>query len=122
MRLDEDCIRDILLAVEEKTGYQQPTFAEEIAEKLPQYPKDTVLYHINQCSLYGYFSDYHQYVNGDDNAYIADLSPKGHEFLRDIRSQTVWTATKEKLKPFASVSISIIEKVAASIITNQLGI
>ena len=120
MKLDPDCIRDILFVVEDKTGYQVYTSAYEVAESINKYPHDVVMYHIDQCEMYGFFTKVQHYQNGDDDSTIYDLSPKGHEFIRNIRSDNVWNKIKENAKTFGGFSISILGELAKSIITSKL--
>lgn len=121
MKLNPECIREILLAVEEQTDYFTPTSAFKVADAT-SFDRDTVLYHIRQCELYGYFVEVRHYTNGDDDSLITDLSPKGHEFLRNIRSKKVWDPVMEKIMPLGTVSISILEKVATAVILSQLNL
>lgn len=121
MKLDPQCIREILLAVEDKTDYYTPVSAFEVAEAT-EFDRDVVLYHIRQCELYGYFTEVRRYVNGDDDCVIIDLSPKGHEFLRDIRSEKIWDQAMKKILPLGTVSLSILQQVASSIILKQLSL
>lgn len=117
MKLDPDCIREILFAVESQTGYQEYTSAYTVVESVKDFPKDVVMYHINQCELYGFFTEVRHYTNGDDDSTIIDLSPKGHEFIRNIRSDTVWKKLKKKAGNF---SISVLFDVAKTLATSKI--
>ena len=61
MRLNPDCIRDILLTVEENTGYRESMLYESNQEfaRLKKYSEDVVRYHMKQCDLNGYFTKMH---------------------------------------------------------------
>lgn len=121
MKLNPDCIREILLAVEAQTGYLKPTHAYDVAEAV-DFPVEEVLYHINQCELYGFFTKVIHYVNQDHNSTIIDLSPKGHEFIQNIRSQSVWEKTKNIAKSAGSFAIGILTETAISVIKSKLSI
>lgn len=41
-----------------------------------------------------------------ESAIIADITPKGHEFLDNIHSDTIWNATKKRAKVVGKVSLS----------------
>ena len=59
MKLNPDCIRDILLEVEEKTDlshFVEFTEAEPITGRLARYSSSEIVYHIKQCDLNGYFA------------------------------------------------------------------
>lgn len=120
MKLNPDCIREILFAVESQTGYRQYTSAYDIAEIVSDFSKDVVMYHINQCELYGFFTEVRHYTNGDDDSTIIDLSPKGHEFIRNIRSDNVWNSVKGIIKDLGTVSLSLLGKIVESYIMSNL--
>lgn len=54
------------------------------------------------------------------------LSPTGHQFLSDIRSDNNWNKTKEIAKNIGSDSLSALKDIAAGVITamiqKQLGL
>ena len=59
MKLNPDCIRDILLEVEEKTDLSHVvefTESEPITGRLARYSRSEIVYHIKQCDLNGYFA------------------------------------------------------------------
>ena len=120
MKLDFDCIREVLFAVEAQTGYQKPTNAYAIAEKVNKYDFEVVMYHLNQCELYGFFTDVRHYQNGDDDMTIIDLSPKGHEFIRNIRSDNVWNSLKGIIGKAGTVSVSLLLKIAEKYLMSYL--
>ena len=61
MQLNPDCIRDILISVEEKTSLNDPIRFDpgKIPSTLTQYPDDVILYHVKQCELSGLFGGKH---------------------------------------------------------------
>jgi hypothetical protein len=133
MKLNPDCIRDILLTVEAESGYNKgfyfhPNTPEskkwEDFDYLKKYQYEEVCYHLRQCDDTGYFS-----CRGHKKALtfwlgngfvVDDLSPKGHEFLNNIREDTNWKKTKEKAKSIGSLALSVLEKIATSVISTQI--
>lgn len=115
MKLNPDCIRDILLTVEENTGYGNYMRYDEDTEyeRLKPYPIDEVLYHVQQCEYSGLVAKVSYYMN--PGCLIHDLSPKGHEFLANIRMETNWNKTKEIAKSVGSSSLDSITKIATCI-------
>ena len=119
MRLNPDCIRDILFYVEENTGYSEMipfyTNLERFNIKLKNdYPADVILYHLELCEEYGYLRIY-SHTMGAIN--VKRLSVSGHEFLENIRQDTNWNKTKEVAKSAGSTSIEILSDVASNLIT-----
>ena len=121
MKLNPDCIREILLAVESKTGYMNPVNTYDVVEAV-HFSFGETMYHINQCELYGFFTEVRHYANGDDNCTIMDLSPKGHEFIGNITDDNVWNKTKNVAKAAGSLSISFLIDVAKSVLSAKLGL
>lgn len=119
MRLNPDCIRDILFYVEENAGYSETipfyTNLEHFNIKLKNdYPADVILYHLELCEEYGYLTIY-SHTMGAIN--VKRLSVSGHEFLENIRQDTNWNKTKEVAKSAGSTSIKILSNVASNLIT-----
>lgn len=121
MKLNPDCIRQILLAVENQTAFEKPTRAYDVAEEC-DFPLEEILYHINQCELYGFFTEVRHYVNGDYNCMIMDLSPKGHEFIADAHSDSVWKKVLQTISPVKGVSISVLTEVIKAVVRSKLNL
>ncbi len=118
MRLNPDCIRDILLECEEKcTPKKHIVFKndETFERGNRSYPYDETIYHLRQCKLNEYFVKSSEDLMGDYAVY--DLSPKAHEFLADIRSDSVWSKTKAAAKEVGVSSLHGLSSIAAQIIT-----
>lgn len=128
MKLNPDCIRDILLTIEAKTDFHQSWYfnlSNDFDEPLSNYTSDEIIYHISQCDKAGLIDGCRFYDNGEAG-YVGDLSPYGHQFLADIRSDTVWSNVKEVSKKVGSNSLQAISQIATGVITEiikaQLGL
>ncbi len=128
MRLNPDCIRDILLTVEEKCDFDMPWEynKDDIdSDYLCNYSHNEIVYHIRQAEESRLITGLH-YYDGGSSVLISDLSPKGHEFLSNIRSDTVWNDVKEVSTKVGSRSLTAITQIASGVITqiikHQLGI
>lgn len=126
MKLNPDCIRDILLTVEENTSYGKPMGynTDSEYERLKPYSHEEAMYHIQQCEFSGLVTEVSYFLGG--GCMIHDLSPKGHEFLANIRLDTNWNKTKEVAKSVGSYSLdaltTIASKVITSVINSKLGL
>lgn len=118
MQLNPDCIRDILFKCEEcctiKTRYK---FAanEEFTKDNRTYSFEETLYHLRQCKLNDYFVNPTEDFEG--NFTVSDLTPKAHEFLADIRSNSVWDKTKSIAKELGVFSLHGLSKIAVQVIS-----
>lgn len=76
-----------------------------------------VVYHIQQCFNFGFLLEGRSSINVYT---IDDLTPKGHEFLANIRDIQNWNKTKEIAKKAGSISLDVLSQIASSVITNLL--
>ena len=120
MKLNPDCIRDILIIVESLPSISFTfTFDEDsIAEYLPNYSYDEVIYHLRQCELCGFF--YRASFSMNRTCTVTDLSPKGHQFLADIRSDNIWKKTKNVATQIGSFSLDTLVKISSAVITELI--
>ena len=114
MKLNPDCIRDILLAIEDTTDYYtqfEYVASDKVHEKLKQYNHDEIVYHIHQCSLAGLIRGENITLTG---AYITveDLTPAGHEFLANIRKNWIWERVKDVSEEIGTQSLSALVEIA----------
>lgn len=126
MKLNYDCVRDIMLAIEEiPTTADRLNFSEYKSNKyLNEYSEDTLKYHIKLLKDENFIKAY--VIIADDSYYVDtlnDLTFKGHEMLNNIRDKNVFNTTKEKIsKTVGSASLSIFVQVAGQFIKAQLGL
>lgn len=120
MRLNPDCIRDILLTVESETTLYN--FLEigpcNLPKQLSKYDASEVMYHIKQCEMSGMISIASWYLSG--NCLIRYLTPIGHQFLSDIREDNNWNKTKEIAKSVGSNSLDTLKQIAAGVISSLI--
>lgn len=121
MKLNPDCIRDILIEVEEKTDLAHhisfKTTSGLLPARLSCYSPEEVAYHIKQCDLHGYFEGMHEFVEEYE---ISFLSPSGHAFLSDVRSDTVWNHTKTVAGKIGAWSLDALTKIATGVVTELI--
>lgn len=102
MRLNPDCIRDLLLTAEEHENMLYPGNF----NLLDKYDRQEVIYHIKQCHMSELIL-VTEYAN-DGGYRISDLTPKGHELVSQIRPEFNWSKiTKILLKHGCSISAII---------------
>jgi Hypothetical protein (DUF2513) len=123
MKLNKDCVRDLLLEMEDKLTLSGHTFLDEIKnfETYNKYGHDETIYTIKKLIEAEYLKGSYKFAS--DEMYflaISSITWNGHEFLDSVRSNEVWEATKEKVKGFSSVSISILSEVAKDYLKKKL--
>ena len=118
MKLNPDCIRDILFVIEEYSTYSNDVSEDKLYEKLvPKYSQEEILYHVRQCEHSGLFLYVQHYFGGFS---IQDLSPYGHQFINDIRQDNNWNRTKDIAKNVGSFSLDVLKDISSQVITNLI--
>ena len=111
MKLNPNCIRAILLTAEELCTFNKPWIYDEdgsSSKYLAEYCHEEIIYHISQAERSGLSQDVH-YYDGGATILICDLTPYGHEFLANIRNDSVW---KKVMSKAAGASLPILFEVA----------
>jgi len=103
VKLDFDCVRDILIAAE-NTEFAEMLTAQSLSDELG-YPLEVIMYTAKMLEQGGYITgrieDVLQYPPQVNDCTIYSLTFSGHEYLNSIRDKNVWTKFK-----------SIVEKAA----------
>ena len=118
MRLNPDCIRDILLYIEENTNSKKPYIVFKTICLALDYDADTIDYHIRKLDSANLFDDV-AYGNNTISC-ISSLSWEGHSYIDNIRDPKVWKSIKKSTGKFASISMPILVQLAANHITKLL--
>ena len=123
MRLNLDCIRDILLYVEEVATPRQPVFFDsdgefQVDSALCKYSLEEVQYHLNQCNLSGFFLKPNLDFGGC--WIVIDLTPKGHEYLGSIRDSSNWKTVKERAAKIGVTTLNAAFQIANAVITEKI--
>lgn len=118
MKLNPDCIRDVLLYLEENLKISEREFLPitlvTLEEELTQYPKEDVFYSVYNLRQIGFiegtFKDTitgkMQYCN------IENITYAGHQFLATVKSETIWRKTKSVVSKVGVHTLGFIEGVA----------
>ena len=135
MRLNLDCVRSILLCVEENTSVRKAccfvdSSLDDINQKtgistseppyyqinlLERYSIEELIYHVTYCleaDLICRFGTPSRY-----NILIKDLTPKGHDFLENIRNSNIWSGVKGIAEKVGSKSLNAVTQIASNVVT-----
>ena len=117
MKRNIDTVRDILIALENASLQDQV-----LEDAVPNCTQEQFFYHVKlmagaglieateMSALYGVW-------------YPNSLTWQGHEFLDDIRDDTVWNRTKDKVgDKVSTVSLAVVQEVAKGIARHLLGL
>lgn len=124
MKLNNDCIRDLLLYIEENTNLSDDVYIESINDL--SYSIEELLYTSIKLKEANFINaeieQTYDEENGGYSITVFSLTWQGHKFLDNIRDSEVWKTTKRIISKFSSVSLGIIENVAAQVITNMISL
>lgn len=118
MRLNPDCVRDILLTVE-NNDFGVHMSLDKLCEKLPNYSREEIHYcclKLDEGGFLEVISLPMMRQTMPDIKTIKDLTFEGHEFLADIRSDNAWNKTKSIAKQVGSFSVHALRDIAAHVI------
>ena len=124
MKLNLDCARDVLLAVESKE-YGAVFKLDELARKLSVYDADEVAYACVKLKEAGYLQVVTAYtpcshlpiVQG-----IRELTFNGHEFLANISDDGNWQKIREAAASAGSLALDVVAGIASNYIYAKLGL
>lgn len=125
MRLNPDCIRDILLTLDKKlipneNGAVAPLAKNDILEidSLSKYSQNEILYTISHLFDDGILKKGKTYIS-DSFSPVADITSKGYELIDEISSNSKWNKIKDALKSVGEITASAILNVAISKILDK---
>ena len=126
MKLNQDCVREILLFIEEKQKPGQSLYIENIITSLKSkgYTEEEIKYALSKLKETPYttlnLTQYNGLVLGGTSE---ALTWEGHQFLDNIRNTSTWKNIKSTVnEKVGNASISIIAAVAESDIKHKLGL
>ena len=134
MKLNHDCIRATLLAIESmdyiienddnEISFEAISFNEivkHLNKRKEKYSRVDIFYTLYNLEQGGYISASCGYSNDSvEDFFVNYITYSGHQFLDTVRDSAVWSSTKSIVSKVASVSLSVVENVAAQVITNLL--
>lgn len=133
MRLNPDCVRALLLVLEEELQFDEALTYPHISfahitknPMLKDYPAADIAYTTLKLMEAGFINA--ATIPGDDtfDALYASITYEGHQFLESVRKEENWKKTKEvcgKIGSFTLKSIkSVAEGVATAAIKNYFGL
>lgn len=124
MKLNPDCIRAILLYLEENqkidssNGKMKPLpWASHLPETITEFSAEDVVYSVKQMSESRLIDTRPIRADGMIDYIFNDITPYGHEFLENIRAEENWSKTKNVATKLGNFSLSALEKIAEGVTT-----
>ncbi len=122
MKLNPDCIRDVLLYLEEKLKIEKgrifsPITLKTLQENLSEYSPEDVFYSVYNLHQIRFIEGRINDVNNMKMMFcdIENITYAGHQFLSNIRPQPIWDKTKSIVSKIGNHTLGFIEGVARDI-------
>ena len=127
MKLNQDCLRDLMLELEDKLFINTHIYTDEFRtlKIFDKYSDEDVYYSLKQLIKMGLIDGATKNQAATVQPYyidVYDIEPKGHEFLNNVRDDNVWKETKKRISKFASVSIPVLQQVSTAVIQKMAGL
>ena len=112
-----------MLCLEEETlpnkrvSYDTEDFRNKFS-RIQKYEVAEIDYHIGQCQQSGFFLDFKTTMIGIWS--IADITPKAHEFLANIREDTIWNGVKSVAAKIGSKSMDAVVQIASNVVSELI--
>ena len=127
MKLDKDCVRDVLIQCEKllvmnDAGEMNFLALKDLKGVLPSYNESTIKYTIKQLEDAGFLN---ARITGSDQISVIkfrvyDITYEGHEFLDNIKNDNNWNKIKEAACKIGASSVDTLSKIAVSVIATQI--
>lgn len=130
MKLDHECVRDVLLYLEAAPYLITNTdgdieyvgvWLSDICKALPRYPQEVVFYALEKLGEADYIDLTTQWgSNCLSECCVNYMTYDGHEFLDKIRPDSVWKKTTGIAGKIGSYGLQMLSKIAEGVATAYL--
>lgn len=119
MRLNPDCIRAVLFYIESnqnmKNGAINSLGSENVVNGLKSsFDEDDIRYSIKQLND-SYYLKSTVLKTPNYICFISDITPRGHDFINNVRNEVAWNKTMEVVEQNNSFSLEILGQIANAI-------
>lgn len=122
MKFDIDCVRNILLCIE-SNDFGNELLIDDLVARLPAYSHDELEYTCLKLLDGGFLDVTTAHCLGCSHPVVVrihEITFSGHEFLDKIKSDTVWTKTKNIAGNIGSFSLNTIKEIATSVLSELI--
>lgn len=126
MKLDTNCVRDILILCENSTFLSDdlswnPLHIANFSQELFQYSKNQIAYTLLQLADAEYINAHIlDCDNGIIDILVYGLTYKGHELVDTIKPKKVWTKLSSLINEVSDISLPILQDVASQFLIELL--
>ncbi|KXB48666.1 hypothetical protein HMPREF3188_00052 [Tissierellia bacterium KA00581] len=122
MKLNHDCIRDILLYLENNLKLDERLSHKQLLNDLKNYSQEDIEYSLLKLDEADFLNIH--IVSADNITFYAcviyDITLQGHNFLDSIRPQPVWDKVKAKLNSAGVFSLNSVYQISKILIAEYI--
>lgn len=116
MKLNLDCIRAILLKLEE-LPYGESYSSVNFGGLCSTYSQEDIDYSIKKLTEAHFIETDVSELSDESYTYILDITYEGHQFLANIRDNTIWHNVKGISKKIGVNSVVALTQIAATVMS-----
>lgn len=125
MKLNYDCIRQILLFCEDNITLDDNNVLSTLGFKELKhlsFPPQDIFYSVKYMKEAELLDAHISIADGQifSDFVIFDITVNGYQFLENIKNDTTWNKTKEISKKVGASSIEILSQIATGVLTNVI--
>ena len=118
MKLNYDCVRDVMLYLEKNLNFGNPIRDTSITLN---YDIKDIRYSLLKLHEINYLDgSVSKYMDGEYSVITTDITFYGHKFIGEIQSDTIWDKTKSVSKDLGIQTINGITQIASSVISSLI--
>lgn len=131
MKLDIDCVREVLLYLENMETYVtdddgditlQGSYLGQICQAIPNYPKEQIFYTLKTLEDGGFLNMTTKWASNSVHfCHVSSLTYDGHELLESVRDEKHWSAIKTGLAAVRNYSLSAVASIAEGVTSAAIG-
>ncbi|EUJ27768.1 Uncharacterised protein [Listeria grayi] len=121
MKLNPDCVKDVLLSIEENVGLEEHLRNINELKLSDLYSDEDITYTLLKLDEANFIHFSH--TSGSNSFYslsIGNMTYEGHNFLDTVRDPSRWEKVKQKAASVGGVSIPILQQLGALLLEKQL--
>lgn len=125
MKLNQDCVRHLLLEVESNKKLGEPLTEYNFKDNIifGKYDFETIMYTLLKLKEAGYINAQFSWSSGKIIAWIInDITWSGHEFLDNIRDDKTWKEVKKVASKTSSMSLTLLNKLAFQYLSQKFNL
>lgn len=120
LKLNQDCVRNLLLTIEENLSYPGRLTLQELKDspRLKDFSEKDIIYTMDTLADAGHIELTFPSLGKN----VARMTFNGHSLLDNVRDDKIWAETKNAAAKVAGASFAVLSDIAAEFIKKKVGL